>query len=325
MATSDQVQERIEYESAQFVHDLFANDCKNVVKMGQVLGLKVLSRDGWVLLQGAEEQVEKAKDALEDLEDALRVGGEISAKEFNTALKVVQGQMDTKVAKLGQVKIQGAAGRKPVSPRSAQQLAYLNAMDCHDVTFGLGPAGTGKTYLAMAKALAMLKEKQVHRIVLTRPAVEAGEALGFLPGDMQEKVAPYLRPLYDAMQDMLDPDLSKRYLEDGTVEIAPLAYMRGRTLANAFIILDEAQNTTPEQLYMLLTRIGEGSCCVVTGDQSQIDLKKGMRSGLSEAVQALKDIDGVSFIRFSATDVVRHPVVERIITAYDRVRGSENQ
>jgi phosphate starvation-inducible PhoH-like protein len=187
----------------------------------------------------------------------------------------------------------------------------------------MGPAGTGKTYLAMAMALSMLKEGEVTRVVLTRPAVEAGEALGFLPGDLQEKVAPYLRPLYDALHDILEPDRGQAYLEDGTIEIAPLAYMRGRTLAHSFVILDEAQNTTREQMFMFLTRLGEHSRCVVTGDGTQVDLRGGVPSGLLEAEKALRGVQGISFVDFDPEDVVRHPVVGRIIDAYDRHRNGK--
>ena len=187
--------------------------------------------------------------------------------------------------------------------------------------FGLGPAGTGKTYLAMAMALTMLKRRTIQRIVLTRPAVEAGEALGFLPGDLQEKVAPYLRPLYDAIHDMLGPEEGQRYIEEGIIEIAPLAFMRGRTLARSFVILDEAQNTTREQMFMTLTRLGEDSRMIVTGDSSQVDLKPGVRSGLSEAEHALQGVEGIAFQHFTQVDIIRHPVVGRIVDAYEKHRA----
>jgi len=205
--------------------------------------------------------------------------------------------------------------------RTRNQLEYLNAMQKNEVVFGLGPAGTGKTYLAVAMALHMLKNKEVNRVVLTRPAVEAGEALGFLPGDMRDKVAPYLRPLYDAIDDMLGFEEGDKRLEDGSIEIAPLAYMRGRTLSKSFVILDEAQNTTREQMFMALTRLGEGSRCVVTGDSSQIDLKEHRTSGLLEAENALKGVKGVGFNYFDTDDVVRHAVVGRIIEAYNKERS----
>jgi phosphate starvation-inducible PhoH-like protein len=196
----------------------------------------------------------------------------------------------------------------------------VKAIQENDVTFGLGPAGTGKTYLAMAVGLHMLKKRAIHRIILTRPAVEAGEALGFLPGDLKEKVAPYLRPLYDAIHDMLDPEEAQRYLDEEVIEIAPLAFMRGRTLSRSFVILDEAQNTTREQMFMALTRLGEESKLVVTGDSSQIDLKPGVRSGLQEAEHALGGIKGIAFTRFMPADIVRHPIVEHIVNAYEKYR-----
>jgi len=194
-------------------------------------------------------------------------------------------------------------------------------MQSHHLTFGLGPAGTGKTYLAMAMALTLLKQGNVKRIILTRPAVEAGEALGFLPGDMQDKVAPYLRPLYDALDDIVKPELASRWLEDGTIDIAPLAYMRGRTLARSFVILDEAQNTTPEQMFMFLTRLGEGSHCVVTGDLSQIDLPRHAQSGLKEAINALSKTPSIAIDQLTTADILRHPIVADIIKAYNTHRG----
>jgi len=317
MAHSEQ---RIEFETPQFLHALFANETRELAYLEEVLGVKAVTREGWVLLRGDVEAVETAKLAFADLEEARRGGGEISAKDFRTAVDVAAAAGDMGVAQMSQVKLLGSRGRKPVVPRTPHQLKYIQAMLENDVVFGLGPAGTGKTYLAMAMALSLLKEKEISKIILTRPAVEAGEALGFLPGDLQEKVAPYLRPLYDAINDMLSPDEAKRYLEDHTIEIAPLAYMRGRTLSRSFVILDEAQNTTCEQMLMLLTRIGEGSRCAVTGDGSQVDLKRGVKSGLHEALEALKRVQGIEFVRFSQADVVRHPIVAKIITAYDAHR-----
>jgi phosphate starvation-inducible PhoH-like protein len=214
-----------------------------------------------------------------------------------------------------------AGGKKaPVLAKTRGQIAYIQAMRDCEVVFGIGPAGTGKTYLAMAQGLHLLREKVVQRLVLTRPAVEAGEALGFLPGDLKEKIFPYLRPLYDALYDMLEPEEAERLIERGAIEIAPLAYMRGRTLKNAFIILDEAQNTTTDQMLMLLTRLGEGSRCAVTGDPSQTDLRRGTRSGLHEAVQVLHGVEGIRFVHFLTKDVVRLPVVQRIIEAYEAAR-----
>lgn len=317
------VELKLEFETPQFLHALFANQPKELNYLFDQLGVAVVTREGWLLLRGKKDHVEAAKNAFLDLEEARRSGHDLTSKEFRLAIDVAAKGEPSGVSAMKKIKLLGTRGRKPVVPKTPQQSQYLQAMMENDVVFGLGPAGTGKTYLAMAMALHMLKEKTISRIILTRPAVEAGEALGFLPGDMQEKVAPYLRPLYDAMHDMLDPETGKRYMEDGTVEIAPLAYMRGRTLSNSFVILDEAQNTTPEQMFMLLTRIGEGSYCAVTGDGSQIDLKKGIRSGLLEAQSALSNVEGVEFVHFKGEDVVRHPVVARIIQAYDKHRESK--
>jgi phosphate starvation-inducible PhoH-like protein len=274
-----------------------------------------------VLITGSEDSLAKAREVFIDLESARRAGRGIEARDFRLAVDVAAGLGDVKVSKLAVVRLVGSRGRKPVVPRTPNQLAYVRAIEHHDVIFGLGPAGTGKTYLAMAMALTLLKRGSIQRVVLTRPAVEAGEALGFLPGDMREKVAPYLRPLYDAIHDMLDPEEAQRYLGDGTIEIAPLAFMRGRTLARSFVILDEAQNTTREQMFMALTRLGEESRMVVTGDGSQVDLKPGVRSGLAEAEHALAGIEGIVFVEFTADDIVRHPVVSRIVEAYERHRA----
>lgn len=221
------------------------------------------------------------------------------------------------------LKLQVSGKKPPVLVKTRGQIAYVQAMRDNEVVFGVGPAGTGKTYLAMAQGLHFLREKLVQRLVLTRPAVEAGEALGFLPGDLKEKIFPYLRPLYDALYDMLDPDEAERMIERGAIEIAPLAYMRGRTLKNAFIILDEAQNTTTEQMLMFLTRLGEGARCVITGDPSQVDLRRHVRSGLREAVEILPEVEGVKFVNFLSKDIVRLPVVQRIIEAYDQHRQKQ--
>jgi phosphate starvation-inducible PhoH-like protein len=209
-------------------------------------------------------------------------------------------------------------GRKPVRPKTAGQKRYVDAVRSHTVTFGIGPAGTGKSYLAVALAVQALQAKEINRIILTRPAVEAGERLGFLPGDILAKVDPYLRPLYDALYDMLDAEVVSRLMERGTIEVAPLAFMRGRTLNDSFIILDEAQNTTPEQMKMFLTRIGFGSRAVVTGDVTQTDLPRGKESGLRHVTGVLRDVPGIEFVFFTAEDVVRHPLVQKIVAAYER-------
>src|SRR5438105_12064720 len=222
------------------------------------------------------------------------------------------------------MKITTSSRKAPIVARSIGQRNYIEAIEKHDIVFGIGPAGTGKTYLAVAMAVSALKKDQVTRIVLTRPAVEAGEALGFLPGELEQKIAPYLRPLYDALRDMLETEEIERSIARQTIEVAPLAYMRGRTLNNAFVILDEAQNTTTEQMFMLLTRMGPNSKCVVTGDVTQIDLPPNKRSGLVEALQALKNVPGISFVYFTERDVVRHELVRAVISAYQQHRSPAN-
>lgn len=319
--TNDQ-ELKLEYETPNFLHSLFGHDEAALRYLEDQVNVKIVTRDAWVLVRGSVDDCDYVKRVFSDLEEARRGGATLTSRDFKTAVDLA-AQCDevSGVSELVKVRLVGARGRKPVVARSANQLEYLNAMLNNDVVFGLGPAGTGKTYLAVAMALDMLRNKEINRLVLTRPAVEAGEALGFLPGDMRDKVAPYLRPLYDAIDDMLGFEEGEKRIEDGSIEIAPLAYMRGRTLSKSFVILDEAQNTTKEQMFMALTRLGEGARCVVTGDSSQIDLKEQRTSGLLEAERALKNVPGVAFNRFSTEDVVRHPVVGRIIAAYDEHRA----
>jgi len=313
---------KLEFETPQFLHSLFANDPKEVNYIEQSLGVRAVTREGWILFSGPRSGLDLAKKLFADLEEARRSGTSIQKRDFRQAVDMVAGKKSRGLADLTATRLLGSRTRKAVIPRTPRQLDYLRAMESHPVVFGIGPAGTGKTYLAMAMALCRLKRGEITRVILTRPAVEAGEALGFLPGDLQEKVAPYLRPLYDAIHDLLEPEQGTRYLEDGTIEIAPLAYMRGRTLANSCVILDEAQNTTREQMFMLLTRLGEGASCVVTGDGSQVDLADGIASGLVEAEAAMDNVTGVKFIRFSRGDVVRHAVVSEIIDAYENYRNA---
>ena len=318
-AQEDQL--KLEYETPQFLHSLFANDPREVRYLEETLGIRAVTREGWILFSGPKESLERAQRLFADLEEARRGGATIGARDFRLSVEMVGRGEHSGLAELNATQLLGSRMRKPVTPRTPNQLEYVKAMQKYPVVFGIGPAGTGKTYLAMAMALSRLKEGQITRVILTRPAVEAGEALGFLPGDLQEKVTPYLRPLYDALHDILDPEEGHRYLEDGTIEIAPLAYMRGRTLARSFVILDEAQNTTQEQMFMLLTRLGEGSRCVVTGDGTQVDLREGTPSGLLEAESALREVEAIRFLRFSPGDVVRHPVVGEIIDAYEKYRN----
>lgn len=320
------VEQTLEFENAHFLLSLFAGDIDLAKKIESDFGVKVTTRDAWIKFTGDEEAVSKAVATIKDLESARRDGAEIKLKSFQFALDAAKSDDQCSVSDLLGHRILGGKGRPEVVPRTRTQLSYLRSMDRNDVVFGIGPAGTGKTYLAVASAINAFKEKKVGRLVLTRPAVEAGEALGFLPGDLTEKILPYLRPLYDALYDMVDPDEVNRMIERGQIEIAPLAYMRGRTINNAVIILDEAQNTTTEQMFMFLTRLGEDSRCVVTGDPSQTDLKRGVRSGLDEAIGALSsEVEGVDFVKFERCDVIRHRVVASIIGAYAEARESSSK
>ncbi|MGI8602997.1 MAG: PhoH family protein [Verrucomicrobiales bacterium] len=315
----------LEFETPQFLHSLIGGDLGRLKQVERQTGVKIATRDGWLRLDGPPEAIDTAQRLFAQLEAARRSGSEIDGHFFRFALDSVlkKTPFPGELKELTSVKLLGTARKPPVTPKTARQLGYLRAIEKHDVTFGLGPAGTGKTYLAVAAALSTLKNKEVARLVLTRPAVEAGEALGFLPGDMNEKIFPYLRPLYDALYDMVEPEEVEKMIDRGQIEIAPLAYMRGRTLGRAFIILDEAQNTSRAQMLMFLTRLGEGSKCVVTGDPSQIDLREPHASGLLEAVRVLQETEGVGFVRFDGTDVVRHAVVQRIIEAYEADRQSQ--
>lgn len=322
---SNQVSETLNFENPHFLQSLFANDLALLKKLEEFFSVKIITRDGWLKISGDPEEVAKAKSVFEALESVRRKGGEISAHTFRLVMeqsaqagdggKLVQaGVLDG----LADMRLLGSATKAPVMPRTGGQVKYLKALQQYEVVFGLGPAGTGKTFLAMAHALQELKDRNIDRIIMTRPAVEAGEALGFLPGDLQEKVFPYLRPLYDALYDMLEADEAQKLIDKNLIEVAPLAYMRGRTLNRAYVILDEGQNATREQMLMFLTRLGEESKCVVTGDPSQIDLRPRNQSGLLEAMHLLKETDGIAFTQFDRSDVVRHPVVERIIAAYEK-------
>ena len=315
--------ETLQFESAAFLHAVIGEDIRQFQRLADEFGLRVSSRDAWVKLEGEESAVLAAKRALGELEAVVRSGGRVTGPMLQLILEGVrEGAVEAPAQRLLAVKLLGSGRKPPVLAKTRGQVAYLQAMREHEVVFGVGPAGTGKTFLAMAQGLHLLREKVVQRLVLTRPAVEAGEALGFLPGDLKEKIFPYLRPLYDALYEMLEPDEAERLIERGLVEVAPLAYMRGRTLKGAFIILDEAQNTTKEQMLMLLTRLGEGARCVVTGDPSQVDLRRGVKSGLADAMEVLQGIEGVKFVRFEGRDIVRLPVVQRIIEAYERRKKS---
>ena len=310
------------YETPQFLQKLLGHDdLASLRHIGEAFGVQITSREAWVRLEGEDASIEAARLVFTQLEKVRRQGGEITPAMLRLVTESVSRDSGEEAAEAVMSLRLVAGGKKaPVLAKTRGQIAYIQAMRDCEVVFGIGPAGTGKTYLAMAQGLHLLREKVVQRLVLTRPAVEAGEALGFLPGDLKEKIFPYLRPLYDALYDMLEPEEAERLIERGAIEIAPLAYMRGRTLKNAFIILDEAQNTTTDQMLMLLTRLGEGSRCAVTGDPSQTDLRRGTRSGLHEAVQVLHGVEGIRFVHFLTKDVVRLPVVQRIIEAYEAAR-----
>ncbi|MBX5482332.1 MAG: PhoH family protein [Myxococcaceae bacterium] len=285
--------------------------------MERRLGVRVGMRGTELLLSGPPDQLSFAVKLIDELADIVRAGRPVYADDVEQAIKVLgQGEETPRELFLGPVLNRG--GGRQVSPKSIAQKRYVDAIRAHDIVFGIGPAGTGKTYLAMAMALAFLQERKVKRIILARPAVEAGEKLGFLPGDLAEKVNPYLRPLYDALHDMMDPARAAALVEQGVVEVAPLAFMRGRTLNDAFVILDEAQNTTIEQMKMFLTRLGFHSKAVVTGDITQVDLPSGRQSGLTHALKILEGTPGIAFSRFSDVDVVRHPLVQAVIRAYEK-------
>jgi phosphate starvation-inducible PhoH-like protein len=312
--------ETLHFENAREAQQLFANDPHNLDALESALGVKATSREGWIKLDGSAEDVTRAKNLFQLLENALRTGGAIRTRDFTQAVSVVKNEGTDALRDLYAERINTSPRKANVTPKTTGQRKYVQAIRAHDVTFGIGPAGTGKTYLAMAMAVAALREEKVSRIILTRPAVEAGEALGFLPGDLYEKITPYLRPLHDALHDMMPAEDIQKNMEKAVIEIAPLAYMRGRTLNNAFIILDEAQNSTAEQMFMFLTRLGHGSKAVITGDPTQIDLPGHKISGLVESVRALRQTNGISIVEFSRKDVVRHPLVQRIIEAYEEHR-----
>jgi phosphate starvation-inducible PhoH-like protein len=297
---------------------LFGERDENLDRIERQLGVSVVSRGNRLAISGPSARTSVARTALEALYDQLKRGLEVDAAAVDAALRLAADRAaqpgGTSWGEGNEIRTR----KRRIAPRSANQASYINAMREHPLVFGLGPAGTGKTYLAVATAVDLMMSGGVERIILSRPAVEAGERLGFLPGDLREKVDPYLRPLYDALYDMLPGEQVMKRLSSGEIEIAPLAFMRGRTLANAFVILDEAQNTTPVQMKMFLTRLGENARMAVTGDLSQIDLPAGAHSGLRDAIDTLAGVEGVAMIEFTDSDVVRHPLVTRIVRAYDR-------
>ncbi|SDH58794.1 PhoH family protein [Roseospirillum parvum] len=313
----------LSFEDNRAVQVLFGPDNANLTRLESRLGVAVVSRGNGVAISGPRPGAEAAGEALERLYGEAVRGREVAAAEVDAAVRhsaVADPAQRLDPAALEALTIH--TYKRPIAPRSPTQGTYVKAMQDHELVFGLGPAGTGKTFLAVAMAVGMLRQGRVERLILSRPAVEAGEKIGFLPGDMRDKVDPYLRPLYDALHVCLPGDKVARALESGDIEVAPLAFMRGRTLSNAFVILDEAQNTTPTQMKMFLTRLGENSRMVVTGDLSQVDLPLGARSGLKDALGVLEGLDGMAAVRFTARDVVRHDLVTRIVRAYDQHEGA---
>ena len=313
----------LHFDSARQAQQLFNNETKNLRRLKESLGVDATARDGWIKLDGEKDAIDRAQHVFDSLREQLISGNHPGDREFLKAIETVKENGADVLKSLNAQKITTSPRKPHVIPKTLGQKNYLQAIGSHDITFGIGPAGTGKTYLAMAMAVSALRNGDASRIILTRPAVEAGEALGFLPGDLREKLSPYLRPLHDALTDMMPVEETQKHMERETIEIAPLAYMRGRTLNNAFVILDEAQNSTNEQMYMFLTRLGYNSKAVITGDPTQIDLPPSKPSGLIEALLTLNNTEGIAINHFSERDVVRHQLVQQIIRAYEKRRGKE--
>ncbi len=316
------IEQTISVDRIEHIINLFGSLDENLKMLEREYEVKIINRDTELKIVGEAENVLRAKSATLALLRVAARGEQISSQNVNYIISLVKDGQEDKIEQMGKDVICVTTRGRPVKAKTVGQQKYVDMINENTVTLGIGPAGTGKTYLAVACAVAAFREKRVNRIILTRPAVEAGEHLGFLPGDLQNKVDPYLRPLYDALFDMLGAEAHQRYVERGNIEVAPLAYMRGRTLDDAFIILDEAQNTTPEQMKMFLTRIGFGSKVVITGDITQIDLPSGKKCGLKEAATVLARVDDIGLCKLDHKDVVRHELVAKIIKAYER--HSEN-
>lgn len=314
----------IHFDSAREAQDVCGRHDEFLPHMEEAFGVRIVSRDLWLRVEGDESSVCRTERLLTVLRNARNAGALLREHSVLFAIKAFKEGREEDFARLYSCRIDVYPGKPPVFPRTFGQIAYVEAIRSCDIAFGIGPAGTGKTYLAMAVAVSTLLRNEVSRIILTRPAVEAGENLGFLPGDMHEKVFPYLRPLYDALYDMMPPDEIERNMSRGVIEVAPLAYMRGRTLNHAFVILDEAQNTTPEQMLMFLTRLGFDSKCVITGDLTQVDLPPPKTSGLLEAKRTLARVEGIAISELSDADVVRHSLVQKVIQAYREGRTEQS-
>ncbi|SRR5581483_1740416 len=303
----------------QGTHTLFGHHDENLRMLEDEFAVKISSRGNEIFVQGSPEGVATVEKLLDEMQQLIRQGYPLKRSDISTGMRVLRDKPEVNIVDFFTDDSLGASLKRVVTPRNLAQKLYLQAVQEHDIVFAIGPAGTGKTFLAVAAAAAALAEKSIKRIILCRPAVEAGERLGFLPGDIAEKVNPYLRPLYDSLYDIIGFEKVEKMMERSVIEIAPLAFMRGRTLNDSFIILDEAQNTTPEQMKMFLTRLGFGSKCVVTGDVTQVDLPTGKKSGLREARNILGAVEGIRFFDFNERDVVRHPLVAKIVVAYDKI------
>src|SRR3989338_5463431 len=313
------MEKNLHFNSNKVLQLLFGKYDSNLKLIEQELKIKISRSEEGLRVHGTDHQIDKVNDLLIYLLEIVESGQDVKKRDIIYALKLAKDEKGVDFKQLAKEKIDVSIQGGLVTPKSKGQIEYVDAIKHYDIVFGIGPAGTGKTYLAMAMAVNALKKGLVRRIILTRPALEAGENLGFLPGDMVEKVLPYLRPLYDALYDMIEAEKVEQFTERNVIEVAPLAYMRGRTLNDAFIILDEAQNSTPFQMKMFLTRLGFDSKTVITGDPSQSDLPKGALNGLIEAQRILKDVEGIKFVHLTGEDVVRHELVQRIIEAYDKV------
>jgi phosphate starvation-inducible PhoH-like protein len=312
----------LQFSSPRLLSQLYCDNEENLGKLENAFGVTLVTRDDWVKVEGKEAGIDKTQALFDFLEEGRKQGLAIRNSDFDYMLQTVRKGKTEELDELFQDPLVIKVRKKTIVPKTVNQKRYLKFIHKNTVVFGAGPAGTGKTFLAVATALQSLLENKVEKIILTRPAVEAGEALGFLPGDLEEKILPYLRPLYDAMYDMMGKEDTHRLMERGLIEIAPLAYMRGRTLSDAYIILDEAQTTTPEQMMMFLTRLGENSRMVITGDITQIDLPRSKQSGLKQAVRILNQVPDIKVFYFDQADVVRHPLVQRIINAYERYKDA---
>lgn len=318
---ADKVVRQIDLEDNAIAARLFGDSGENVRRFEKKLGVEMNTRGTLVTLGGQSAKVDLAANVILALYELLGKGYQFYASDLDYAIRMITHDKTVRLSDVFMDTVYVSWRKKTIAPKSVAQKMYVDSIRRHDIVFGIGPAGTGKTYLAMAMAVAALMEKRIDRIILTRPAVEAGEKLGFLPGDLAAKVDPYLRPLFDALHDMMDFERAAKLMERGTIEVAPLAFMRGRTLNDAFVILDEAQNTTVEQMKMFLTRLGYGAKAVVTGDITQIDLPLARPSGLVEAQKILQGTEGIDFAFFSETDVVRHPLVQEVIKAFERVEA----